>query len=65
MSAQALPQPVEMSEEEFRKVLDERCRRDLDVSLDEFVKRLALGDLPDLPAVTELAILVGSHPGSV
>ena len=63
MVAQALPQPIELSAEEFRALLDDRCRQHLGISLEEFAAQLADGTLPDHPAVTELAILVGSHPG--
>jgi hypothetical protein len=51
-----------LSRSETRALVDERARRDLNMSGDEFRRRLAAGELPDTSSVRSLAILVGEDP---
>lgn len=53
-------EPRELSREELLAVLEERVRRYLDMSLDDFLAAIDRGELPDHPAATDLAILVGA-----
>ena len=55
-------EPRELSQAELREVLDERTRRRFGLSLDEFIKRLDAGDLPDTAAVNDIAVLIA--PGT-
>jgi hypothetical protein len=56
------PKPKELSEEEFRRVLDERVSRTLHMNLDEFAAALREGRLdPEEPRVAGLAILVNER----
>ncbi|MDQ3620291.1 MAG: hypothetical protein M3391_09220 [Actinomycetota bacterium] len=48
-----------LSRRELMVVLDERAQRYLGMSGAEFLKALEKGTLPDSPAVTHLAMLVG------
>lgn len=59
---QTLPEPKELTAEEFRALLEERCRRYFDMSLEEFLTALDAGELDDQPAAADLAILVGAGP---
>ncbi len=49
-----------LDEEGYRRLLDERTRRYLGMSLDEFLKHLDAGTLPDTAAVAHLKGLVGA-----
>lgn len=58
----AQPKPKELSEEDFRLVLDGRVRRTLDMSLEDFTAALKDGRLdPESPKVAGLAVLVDSR----
>lgn len=46
---------------ELRESFERKARERLDMSGEEFIRRLDEGTLPDTPAVDELAILVGEH----
>lgn len=48
-----------LSRSELRAVFEKNTRERLEMSGDEFLKRLDEGTLPDDPAVDEIAILVG------
>ena len=48
-----------LTRSETHALLDERSRRDLGMSGDEFERRLAAGTLPDSTTVRSLAFLVG------
>lgn len=62
MATETLPQePQELTREEFERLLEERVLRHLGMSLEEFIALLDRGELPDHPAATELAILVGAR----
>jgi len=50
-----------LSRRQLMTVLDERARRYLGMSGKEFLKALENDDLPDSPAVTHLAMLVGEE----
>ena len=52
-------QPIEMSREEFARLLEERVQRELGMSLDAFIAALDAGELPDTSAAMGLALLVG------
>jgi hypothetical protein len=60
--AEAAPerQPEELGPEEFRRIVADRIRRRFGMTIDEFVAALRVGELPDTPEVTDLAILVGA-----
>jgi hypothetical protein len=51
-----------MAHENARALLDERSARLLNMSGDEFIRRLKANELPDTPAVRHLSMLVGSSP---
>lgn len=53
-----------LSPSETRQLLDTRARRNLNMSADEFVRRLKAGDLPDTSVVQGLAMLVGEDLSS-
>ncbi len=48
--------------DEYDRVLDERCRGWLDMSLEEFLRRRDADTLPDSPAVDQLRLLVRGRP---
>jgi hypothetical protein len=48
-----------LTPEEARAYLEEQVRDQLDMSLDEFVRRAEAGDLPDHPAIPHLVLLAG------
>jgi hypothetical protein len=48
-----------VSRDELRNAFDRKARERLDMSGEEFLRRLDEGTLPDSPAVDEIAILVG------
>lgn len=50
-----------LSRRQLMTVLDKRARRYLGMSGKEFLKALEKDDLPDSPAVTHLAMLVGEE----
>lgn len=50
-----------MSRAEARVLLDERARRDLGMSGDEFLRRLRAGELSDTSVVHGLAMLAGER----
>jgi hypothetical protein len=52
-------EPVELSRDELRDVFEHAAHSRLNMSGDEFLRRLDEGTLPDSPAVDEVAILVG------
>jgi hypothetical protein len=54
-------EPMDLSAEEFARLLEQRTQRDLGMSLDAFLAALDAGELPDSPAVMNLAILVGAR----
>ena len=56
-------QPIELSAEEFARLLEERVQRDLGMSLEAFLAALAAGELPDTSAAMGLAILVAPRSG--
>jgi hypothetical protein len=51
---------ADLSPDEYRKVLEERVQYYLQMSLDEFLRRLEEDDLPDNAAVAHLKALVGA-----
>ena len=55
-------QPIEMSREEFLRLLEPRILRDLGLSLDEFMERLDAGELPDTSVAMGYAMLIGERP---
>jgi hypothetical protein len=50
---------VELSRAEARILFDRMACRELNISGDEFLRRLDAGDLPDHPAVEHLTMLAG------
>jgi hypothetical protein len=50
---------VELTRAEARVLFDRIARRELNMSGDEFLRRLDAGDLPDSPVVEHLALLAG------
>lgn len=50
---------VELSRAETRLLFDRTARRELNMSGDEFLRRLDAGDLPDSPVAEHLALLAG------
>lgn len=55
-------EPVELSEAEFRKLLDRQVQESFNMSLVEFRKQVADGRLdPEAPKVARLAMLVGAR----
>jgi hypothetical protein len=50
---------VELNRAEARVLFDRIARRELNMSGDEFLRRLDAGDLPDSPVVEHLALLAG------
>jgi len=57
------PEPKELTEDEFRALLEERVQRTLGMSLSDFKAALREGKLdPDSSRVAGLAILVGERP---
>ena len=62
LSLRRTPKPKELSDEEFRNVLNERAKRTLNMNLDEFTVALREGRLdPEAPKVAGLAILVNER----
>ncbi len=62
--AEPLPadrEPIEVTWEEFERLLDERTRRDFGMSLEEFAAAWDAGELPDTPSVMNIAILLGDR----
>ena len=62
--AEPLPtngEPIELTWEEFERLLDERTRRDFGMSIEEFTAAWDAGELPDTPAVMNIAILLGDR----
>lgn len=51
-------EPHTLTPEEFDLLLDQRARRSLGMSLDEFLRARDAGSLPDIPAVDHLLLLV-------
>ena len=49
----------ELTEQEFRQILEDRIRRYFSMSLDEFVKAMDAGRLPNVAAAEEIALLIG------
>jgi hypothetical protein len=57
-----MAEPRELDNEDFRALLDERVRRAVGMSLQEFIEALQAGKLdPESPQVAGLAILVGAR----
>lgn len=56
-----LPEPRELSRREFIQLLEERCQRELGMSLHQFLKAWDAGELPDTPSVMHIAVLVGER----
>lgn len=54
-------QPVELSEREFRVMLDGMTRRQLNMPGDEFLRRMDRGELPDSDMADYLAQLAGGR----
>lgn len=55
---------VELSEAEFRALIDERVRESVGIPLDEFKAQLADGRLDaEAPSLAGLAILIGARTG--
>jgi cytochrome P450 len=54
----------QLTDQEFRALLERRVRERFNMSLDEFVRAVEDGRL-DSPDVTDLAILVGARTGQV
>lgn len=52
-------QAVDLTEKQLMTILDQRARQHLNMSGEDFLKKLKEGSLPDSPAVTHLAMLVG------
>ncbi len=52
-----------LTDEDFDLLLDERCRRWLDMSLHEFLAARAAGALPDSPAADQLDMLARVRTG--
>ncbi len=52
------PGVVELSREEGRQMLDQRTRRELGMSLEEFEAAYDAGTLPDTPAAEHLVMLL-------
>jgi hypothetical protein len=62
MPPTAEPEPRELDSEDFRVLLDERVRRALGISLQQFIEQLRAGELdPESPEIAGLAILVGAR----
>jgi len=59
-SAQQVADHPPLDEEEYRRLLEERTRRYLKMSLDDFLKHLDAGTLPDTAVVAHLKGLVGA-----
>ncbi len=55
-------EPIELSAEEFRRLLDARARRDLGLSVEEFIALADAGELPDTSVAMKLALMVGERP---
>jgi len=51
-----------LTEEESRRLLEERTRRYFGMSLDEFISAYEAGALAGIPAATEIAMLAGARP---
>jgi hypothetical protein len=54
-------EPV-LTEEELRAVLEERTKRYFNMTLDEFIRALDEGTLPDTPTVTDIALFIHARP---
>lgn len=50
---------VDLTEKELLAIVDERAQQLLGMSGEEFIRLLEAGSLPDSPAVTHLAMLLG------
>ncbi len=59
MAVRAAKGPVDLDREQLLAILDERSKRFLGMSGEEFIKRLDEGTLPDNAVVTHLAMLLG------
>lgn len=59
MAIRATKGPADLTRDELLEILDTRARQYLGMSGEEFMERLKEGTLPDSPAVTHLAMLVG------
>ena len=62
--AEPLPtngEPIEITWEEFERLLDERARRDFGMSLKEFAAAFDAGELGDEPGVMDIAIFLGDR----
>jgi len=55
-----VPEPIELTQEEFTRLVEERVRKRLGLSVEEFIRALRDGKLdPEAPEVADLALLVG------
>jgi hypothetical protein len=54
-------EPIEITWEEFERLLDERARRDFGMSLEEFTAAWDAGELPDTSKVMSIAIFLGGR----
>lgn len=59
MAVRATSGPVDLDRKQLLAILDERARRYLNISGEEFIKRLDEGTLPKTTVVTHLAMLLG------
>lgn len=59
MAAHRSGEVAELSRAEMKFLFDRATRRKLGMPLDEFLRRLERGDLPDSPLVDQLAFLAG------
>ena len=50
---------IDLTREQLIELLEERCRRHLGMSLDEFLVEWDAGRLPDTSAVMRIAMMVG------
>jgi hypothetical protein len=53
--------PIELDQDEFRVMFDRMTRRQLKMSGDDFLRRMANGTLPDTEAAEYLADLAGGR----
>ena len=55
----ALSDPGMLSPEEIQQEIEDRCRVWLGLTVEEFQRRRAAGELPDTPAVGHILMLFG------
>ena len=64
MMAEKIPstgQPIELTGEEFERLLEERAQHEMGMTLEAFIAALDAGELPDTSAAMGLAILIGER----